>query len=249
MSNNKIVFSSVKTTSKVTADELEVDSDGYYTLNLGALNAFNSAGAYYALAGSKDLFESNAVLMRRIKNGYLRSEVGHPKKLPGMTFADYVNRITTIDLNNVCAHIKEVWLENGKGDTVITKGKIKPLGPKANVLESILKEKEANVAFSVRSLTKDTVQNGIVVKTMTNIVTWDFILEGGMEDASKWKTLGIESIELLSIDLEDKETINEVIDGLKSVKNIGNEDNVEMLDIVKNLLDCSKNNSCIIHDW
>jgi len=256
MGNNKIVFSSIKTTKNIKNKDLEVDADGYYTINLGALNTFNSAGAFYKLDGARQLFESSSILMRRIKNGFLKAEVGHPKKQPSMTMNDYMTRILTINPENVCAHIKEIWLEEtnekepgSNENLVLIKGKVKPNGPKAEFLKELLEDSDANVAFSIRSLTKDVIINGVVVKTLSQVVTWDFVIEPGIKHATKYKTLSIESLDLLSIDLDDNQTKNEISESLKEDENVATEDSREMLQSVIDLFDCKKDNSCILHNW
>lgn len=254
--NNKIVFSSVKTTKKFDNKKLDMDGDGYYTIILGALNIFNSGGAFYEEAGSKALFESSSDLMRRIKNGFLKAEVGHPKKQPGQTMSEYMNRILTIDPNNVCANIKEVWLEDsGKKDAGSDKniiyiyGKVKPSGTKGDFLKELFDDPEANVAFSVRSLTKDQMVNGIVVKTLKTIIGWDFVIEPGLNVATKWKTLGIESLDLITISEDDTDTIDTLMTGLKEAEGVSTEDSLEIIRSVESVFDCKKNNSCIVHNW
>ena len=256
MSNNKIVFSSVKAVKKVTNKELECDDNGYYTMNVGALNTFNSAGAYYSLAGAKALFESNSALMRRIKNGFLKAEVGHPKKTSIMSMPEYMNRILTINPENVCAHIKEVWLEEtntkeagSDANLVLIKAKIKPSGPKAQFLKELFDDPDANVAFSIRSLTTDTLINGIVVKVLKQVITWDFVIEPGLSTATKWKTLGIESLDLMSIDMEDMETRTDLVKSLKNEETYATEDSKEVIQSLITMFDCNKDNSCIVHNW
>ena len=121
---NKVVFTSVKAKSVKNA-QLEKDGEGYYTITLGALNVYNSAGNYYALNGAKELFEGSGSLMRRINNGFLKAETGHPKRVPGSTIGEFMARILRIDEGNVCAHIKEVTLEEsgekepGSNDNIV----------------------------------------------------------------------------------------------------------------------------------
>ena len=45
MAGNEIIFSAVKTYNKVK--DLEVDSDGYYKICIGAFNYFNSCNQIY----------------------------------------------------------------------------------------------------------------------------------------------------------------------------------------------------------
>lgn len=256
MSTNKVVFSSIKAIKKIKNKELECDENGYYTINLGALNTYNSAGAYYRLDGAKTLFEANSILMRRVKNGFLKAEVGHPKKSPSMTMSDYMNRILTINPENVCAQIKEIWLEEtsevepgADGNLVLIKGKVKPVGPKSEFLKELFEDPDANVAFSIRSLTTDTLINGTVIKVLKQVITWDFVIEPGLSKATKWQTLGIESLDLLTIDMEDTETKEKIVKNLKDEETVATEDSKEVLGALINIFDCSKNNSCIVHEW
>lgn len=258
MSTNKIVFSSVKTLARNKNKEtkLKKDNDGYYYICLGALNAYNSAGAYYKLEGAKDLFENSSHLMRRLNNGYVKAELGHPKKSPGMTMSEYMNRILTIDPENVCVHIKSMELvDSGKKDAdstdnlVYIMGWIKPHGPKAKFIEDVIEDDEANLAFSIRTLTRDKIINGVVTKTITQFITVDAVIEGGIQYASKWRTLGIESLDLIDIDIEDKDTMNTVVSDLKDISGVSTEDTKELLQNIEKVFDCNMDNSCIVHNW
>ena len=75
MSDNKIVFSSVKV-RKGLEGSLQKDENGYYKVPLGALNIFNSAGAYYTMNGAKELFESSSDnISLHLKNIYGEGEL------------------------------------------------------------------------------------------------------------------------------------------------------------------------------
>lgn len=256
MSDNKIVFSSVKVKNGAGDKGLPKDENGYYRITLGSLNIFNSAGAYYTLNGAKELFEASSSLMRRINNGALKAELGHPKKTPGMSMSEYMNRIITIDINNIGAHIKSVELvetnvkdKGAKDNRVDIIGWVKPTGPKAQYLIDLLDDPDANVAFSIRSLTNDSIVNGVVVKVLKQIITWDIVVEPGLHTATKWKTLGIESLDLLAIDFNDKETLSSLKESIKDDVGIGTEDNNLFKHEIMKELDCKKNGSCILHKW
>ena len=90
---------------------LPKDSSGYYTIPVGALNAFNSIGDYYPYDAAKELFTSSSSLMRRINTGCLKGELGHPKKLPTESMDSYANRVMTVEETNVCAHFSQIWLD------------------------------------------------------------------------------------------------------------------------------------------
>ncbi len=255
MSDNKIVFSSVKV-RKGLEGSLQKDENGYYRVPLGALNIFNSAGAYYTMNGAKELFESSSSLMRRINNGALKAELGHPKKAPGMTMSEYMNRIISIDINNIGAHIKSVELvetnikeKGAKDNRIDIIGWIKPNGPKAQYLTDLLEDPDANFAFSIRSLTNDSIVNGVVVKVLKQIITWDIVIEPGLHMATKWKSLGIESMDLLAVDFNDKDTLKSLKDSIKDDIGIGTEDNNIFKHEIAKEFDCKKNGSCILHSW
>ncbi len=187
---------------------LKPDSDGYYTIVLGALNTYNSAGEYYTAEGALQLFENSSHLMRRIKNGSLYAELGHPKKQPGMTMESFYQRIITIDEGNVCGHIAELSLDFNYGksnpqfnnpDMIAIIGKVKPAGSKSNALQIALENPKQNAAFSIRGLTENKHRNGRVERILTNIITWDHVIEPGISVACKAHTPGLESVSAESL--------------------------------------------------
>lgn len=220
---SEVVF----TTTKSNGDnrKLEKDDNGYYKVTLGALNVFNSANQYYTLTDDvKKLFtEDSSVLMRRIKSGALKSEVGHPKLLPGMTKNEYYARNLRIEETNICAHIRDIMLEEtnidsgyGNGDKVVLiTGWIAPSGVHGEALKKDLENPDVNVAFSIRSFTQNKMIAGTLVKKLRQVVTWDWVNEPGVSYATKWKTLGIESNDKFTMSIEelkgDEENINECL--------------------------------------
>lgn len=185
---------------------LTPDENGYYTMPVGGLNVFNSAGMYYTAVGAKELFEDkSSQLMRRVKRGALRGEVGHPKQMPGMSDDDYLLRILTIDESNVCAHFSELWLDfdnykdqNGKPMVAII-GKVAPSGAHGDFLLKQLNNPKENVCFSIRSLTEDVYKRGIWERTLKNVVTFDYVNEPGIHIAEKYKSTSLESLGIESL--------------------------------------------------
>jgi hypothetical protein len=199
-----VKFTATKLTSTGKAGVIKPDADGYYELIIGGLNTFNSAGEYYTLNGAEELFKQSSIFMRRVTNGCLKGEVGHPKKLPGMSMDDYVNRILTIDEGNVCAHFKEVWLDtefgkkNPKSNNnalVAIMAKVKPTGPKADSLANSLANNSENVCFSIRALTRDYHERGQTYRVLQQIICFDAVTEPGINIANKWDSPGLESLE------------------------------------------------------
>lgn len=170
---------------------LKPDVDGYYELVLGGLDVYNSAGAFYPLGPAKELFEASSSLQRRIKSGNLRGEYGHPKMIPGMSQRDFLARVMEIREDQVCCHFKEVTIVHNVKDkdgrsTIAVIGKVKPSGPMGEALRASLENPHENVCFSIRSLTIDEYVGGRLIKTLKNIITWDYVNEPGIAIANKY---------------------------------------------------------------
>lgn len=197
MSLIKFACTSLEATNKKGI--LPPDEHGYYELPIGGLNILNSAGQWYDYNGAKELFESSSQLMRRVKRGALRGEVGHPQPLPGQSMDDYTMRILTIDEKNVCAHFAEIFLnftdfKGADGKPIIAiMGKVAPSGPHAPMLERALKNPKENVCFSIRSFTQDSYDKGRYTRVLKNVVTFDYVNEPGIHIAEKFKSPALES--------------------------------------------------------
>lgn len=182
------------------AGDLKPNEDGYYTVVLGALDFMNSRGQFYPNGESaKELFKSSSSFMRRISNGALRGEYGHPRLQPGQQMRDFLARCNDIVEDQVSHHIRKVWVDydsvkgpNGRPCIAIL-GEIKPCGPKGEALRESLGNPSENVCFSIRSFTRDVPTNGIIHKHLMNIVTWDYVNEPGISVATKWNTPALES--------------------------------------------------------
>lgn len=183
---------------------LPKDENGYYSIPVGGLNVYNSVGEFYALEGAKQLFDSSSAFMRRVQNGCLKAEVGHPKQEPGMTIRDYIKRILTIEERNICGHFGEIWLDEEFGRTQTTAqnksvvaimGKVRPSGEKGIVLETALNNPRENVCFSIRALTENFVKGGVTVRVLDTVVTFDLVNEGGIAHANKFSSPALESNE------------------------------------------------------
>lgn len=195
---------------------LRCDENGWYDMVLGALEYENSVGDIYTLKSAQAFFEEGSSLMRRIANGQLRAEYGHPKQQPGMTDRQYLQRILTIEETMVCAHIKDVYIDfnNVKcpktGRTIIAfRGKVKPAGPYGPYLKEMLDDPDMNVAFSVRSLTMNRMVGFRQHKDFTQIVTWDYVTEPGLAPANKYSVPTLESRNDIDFKIEDIKAIAE----------------------------------------
>lgn len=182
---------------------LTPDEDGYYTFPVGSLNAFNSQGSYYVSTGVRELFEQSSVFMRRIANGNLKGEMGHPKMTPGMTMQQYMERAMVVEEKNVCCHFKEVWLDEDFGRNhpeyknpkmIAIMAKLKPAGPMGPALQASIDNPHENVCFSIRCLTRDYLERGQRYKVIEQIVNFDNVTEPGIATATKWSSPTLETI-------------------------------------------------------
>jgi len=179
--------------------KLSPDAGGYYPMILGAFDVDNSAGEHYPFTQAKELFKASSSFMRRVANGQCRAELGHPKKLPGMSNQEYLQRILTIEETQVCAHFKSITIdtesvtdEYGKR-IVAVMGMVKPSGPFKNVLQESLDNPDENVAFSIRSLTNNVIQGGKRHKHVKTVVGYDYVNEPGIQYANKFGSPALES--------------------------------------------------------
>jgi len=216
---NKIVLASAKM-ANIDNTTPEIDESGYYKILVGGLNVFNSAGAFYTNNGIEDFYTNkSSKFYERLQNGYLKSEVGHPQMKPGMRVAEFITRNMRIDMANTCAHIKSIELEQtnineglpGHGNVIYIWVWLKPSGPHGEALQKALDNKDENVAFSVRSFTKDTVVNGTTIKQLAQVITFDWVQAPGIKYANKWNSVGVEEDEVLSLDINDIMSANNEI--------------------------------------
>jgi hypothetical protein len=180
---------------------LKPDGNGYYDVILGALNYFNTRGEFYPVEPARKLLEESSILMRRITNGNLRGEYGHPRFMPGMSKKDFLYRIMDTYEDKVCMHIAKVEIdetsvkgENGSA-VIVFRGRIKPSGPYGDALRKQLDNPEENVCFSVRSITDDYLDaTGTTIKCLKEIYAWDYVNEPGLKPASKWQSPSLENL-------------------------------------------------------
>ena len=213
----------------------EFDNDGYIWLNAGAYNIYNESGVYYDGQNIEALFEDNSVLQRRISKSVVRSELGHPQKLPGMSDAMYESRMMNIQEDRYCGNIRAAKIISNTDDKVkITKINITPFGHYKSTLIDAIKTKDANCFFSVRSLSNRQRINGVLVKYVYEIITWDFVTEGGIRLANKFDTnMDLESFsgsdiarmtrenELMNIDLDDTASVKYILKHYQDFKQSG----------------------------
>lgn len=178
---------------------LKPDEQGYFTVVLGALGVQNSAGELYVDSTiARQTFESNGTLMRRINQGLLRGEWGHPDPSDFPNFMMFERRVRAIKEDRISHHISEVWLEeieyqNKKVLGIL--GKVRPSGPYGKALKDALENPNENVTFSGRYYSNLSNKSGQRCREIHTVATWDFVSEPGMETAQKYLSPTLESVD------------------------------------------------------
>lgn len=178
---------------------LQRDARGYYEVVLGGLDAYNSYGAFYSAESARCHFDGNSDFIRRISNGVLRGETGHPRYQEGMSERAWFSRVNDIVESECCVHIAKVQLSNetitdAQGRKMLPiMGRIKPSGRQETFLQNQLDNPEENVCFSIRSFTQDIPVGGRIVKNIKKIVTFDNVNEPGIDRATKYGTPSLEA--------------------------------------------------------
>lgn len=198
---NNVTFTCTRLFGTNKVGDLKKNERGYYTMIIGALNMFNSAGMYYRADAAKQFFEESSSFMRRVKRGALRGEYGHPRREAGMSMQAYYARLLSIHEDKVCCHFASVNLdfENYKDDQgrpiVAIIAEVCPNGPLGHVLEKQLANPQENVCFSIRSFTDDKMERGVINRYIKTIVTFDYVNEPGMAVAEKYNSPALEGLE------------------------------------------------------
>lgn len=178
---------------------LRPDGQGYYEQVIGGLNIENSAEMLYTAERTVlDLFDGSSTFKRKMERGVLRGENGHPKFLPGMKKAEFINRIYQIYEDRTCVHFKDIWLDNtlfknARGQAVWTiLAKFTPSGEQGAWLDKQLHNGCENVCFSIRSITNDYTVGGKIHRDIVEIITFDCVNEPGIHIAEKYKSPALE---------------------------------------------------------
>lgn len=210
----KVIYQCTALVGTNKTGDIKPDADGYYTLVVGGLNAFNSANAFYPADSAKPLFENSSGFQRRIKNGNCKGECGHPKPLPGQSNREFLQRVLQIEETRVACHFRKIWLEEqgvkdsqGRPITAIM-AEIKPSGPMGPALKESLENPHENVCFSIRSLTQDrTVPAGYLEKNIKQIISFDWVTEPGISAAHKYNAPSLESFDETTMSPEHLDSI------------------------------------------
>lgn len=223
--------------------KLKCDPDGYYDVILGGFDTYNSANAFYTWSSAKSHFDKSHHFQRRIANSALYGEYGHPVYQPGMSKQDWIVRVMTINPSSKSHHIRELYVDdtvfkNKDGGPMVTIfGRVKPAGPQAQALGDSLDNEHENTAFSIRSITDDFVdpRTGIVIKNMREIVTYDYVDEPGIAQATKYNHPALESLNINDDGLFTELHVRQAIEHVHSLG--GSFESAGIVESLESLLD------------
>ncbi len=182
---------------------IKPNQDGYYELVLSALNYPNPVGARYRTESARRILETSPFFQRKIKEGNLLGEVGHPRRRDCRTDQEYEDRLYDLLESNVCLHISDVWIDDsgalkdrdGRAYTGIM-GLVKGSGIHGDKFEESLNNPKQNTCLSVRSITDNfRMPDGSIEKEFVNIIAWDWVNEPGLRPANKFSAPSLESYE------------------------------------------------------
>lgn len=179
---------------------IKPNSDGYYELVLSALDYPNPVGATYRTESARRILDGSPFFRRKIAEGNLLGEVDHPNPRDCKSDADYERRLYEIDMQNVCLHISDVWIDDsgalkdrdGKSYTGIM-GLVMPSGVKGEAFRASLDNPKQNTCLSVRSITDNyRTPSGQIEKEFVAINAWDWVVEPGLRPANKFSAPSLE---------------------------------------------------------
>lgn len=255
---------------------LKPNKDGEFRVRLGGVNVFNASGIFYkdgigeycledAIKNDGENGKKMSMLNQKIKNNCLFGEAGHPNWEPGYTEDKFLERNLFIDPKCIAFSIRKLyWVPTNQnvdrlgigGNIVWIEADIFPCGPYGDSLKQLLMSDKENVAFSIRTLVDTQIINGVRVRVLRDIVTWDQVCQPGIAKANKLDYLSERlSVESLKHDyLTDsrtltfsKESLKNALEGLKNrqelgLESIGIEDGIR---ICEKYLDEPKNTRII----
>lgn len=190
-------FSCTILTGTNKVGDLVMDAKGYRKVTLGAFGMANEQGTHYHMTDKvRALFGPGTDLRRRLDRGLCRGEWEHPAR-GNMTLPEYVSRLRAIRMDCVSHHIRKMDLEASKDehgkDIILVSGWVLGSGKQAAVFDAMMKNREENVAFSLRSFSNPIIKDGIVGKEVKALVGYDLVNEGGKRLATKFDTPSLES--------------------------------------------------------
>jgi len=204
--------------------------NGYCEIILGAFAAFGNGGWLYDARTAMRYIEQDRDFLALLQSGRLRSEWGHPRRLPGMTDQDWFIRICEIMENNVSSHIRKIsvsmnTVRDERGRMVVAViGEVRPSGPHEGSFQRMLDNPDEDVNYSIRCFANKNFK--MMTKHINRIITWDSVFDPGIKVATKYKTPSLESRAVTQV-LDDVEfNLDQLRQGLLDPANAASFENM-----------------------
>jgi len=203
---------------------LPQNSDGSYTVVVGGLGIVHSNGEVHNPERLRECLQANSDLMRRITEGTLRGENGHPVRDPSMSRMDWFKRIMTIAESRICVHFDDLTVgaepakdRMGQWVTPII-ARIRPAGELGYVTEQEIKDPKQNICFSIRALVTPMMSGGRRESYINTLVTYDKVNEGGAPVARKWSSPSLQNqvVEADELDFFNHQIIHAVYEEMQT---------------------------------
>lgn len=235
---NRLTFeNTLLADSNVRGNLKPMDDSGYYLMNAGKLNAPLRMGHQYAVNDYiMECMSPESDLMRRVQRGEVYAELGHPQpfylervnglvvRTPITKTFEWVMRLRTIDMDNICLHIRRIHFDmlGGRHDPVMMRAEVIPFGRHKQIAIDSLTNPDINTALSMRTVTAEQ-KFGELVRQIEYFNNFDLVLEPGAAEACKHATAGLEdllngnSLELNRA-AEISCSVDDLIDGWEELK-------------------------------
>lgn len=194
------------------------DEHGYYTVPMAVFGTVTDNRTYYEVEEFVHHITSpDSSFNKLLTDGKLMGELGHPM-IALLPEDKQLIRLMLIDEKQVSHNIGKLWtgekLETGGK---IVYGKVKPTGPNGDYLKQSLDDPCLNTSFSLRSIAQSRQENGITIRKIRQLITFDYVNGGGYQEAAKRYSPGVESSRI-DIPLDAK-LIRETAAAMETVNN------------------------------
>lgn len=200
--DNKIILSYEKITIK-KENAFQPNEDGEFWVRVGALNAYNNLGVLYIDGIDKNSLklavnDSTSTIRRKMAKNQFHGEAGHPLWEPGISDEKFYERNMFVDPKCMSHSFRQIQITETNeivdklgigGNLCYIDALIYPYGPYEEPLRRALMNPKENVSFSIRAITDNFYVKSMPVRRLKDIITWDWVAEGGIEQANQHNLL------------------------------------------------------------
>ena len=192
----KVIYQCVVSEMEGKKRKLKDVGDGYVEMMVGVFGVPINGYHWAFTRGVQQLFAPGSELQSNVSRGQLFGEAGHPdfNEYLMMSKGDvklaermFMQRLLRIDEAKISTNFRKLSLTNltgERGNKYV--GVVAELKPMTEVEEARIHTPDINAAYSVRAFSE--CSNGGAVRTATGIATYDSVVVGGSDDASKFLT-------------------------------------------------------------